>query len=194
MILLITASRLMQDDRLWGAVSIWHDITPLHNLQEQQKALLQMVSHDLRTPLTVIKGHEQVVMPHVGGKRPQWHAAAEPDGHRPGCEPHGIDDSDLVDVTRWEGGQLELQREAVELPRYFDELLRRVSMAMETSRIQVEMPADLPPVCADYARLERILVNLLSNALKYSDPGTPVRLRAWFIPSKVEGQQEGRWW
>ena len=50
---------------------------------------------------------------------------------------------------------------------------------METSRIQEEIPADLPPVCADYARLERILINLLSNALKYSDPGTPVRLRAW---------------
>ena len=85
---------------------------------------------------------------------------------------------DLVDVTRWEGGQLELKREAVDLPRYLDDLLQRVSTALETPRIQVEMPADLPPVSADYARLERILVNLLSNALKYSDPGTPVRLRA----------------
>ena len=86
---------------------------------------------------------------------------------------------DLVDVTRFEGGQLELKRAVVDLPRYADDLLQRISLTMETARIRVEMPDDLPPVLADYARLERILVNLISNALKYSTPGTPVRLRAW---------------
>ena len=74
----------------------------------------------------------------------------------------------------------------MDLPGYLEDLLQRVSMAMETSRIQVEIPADLPPVCADYARLERILVNLLSNALKYSTPAP----RCACAP----GQQEGRWW
>ena len=43
-------------------------------------------------------------------------------------------------------------------------------MSMETPRIQMEMPDNLPPVSADYARFERILVNIISNALKYSDP------------------------
>ena len=85
---------------------------------------------------------------------------------------------DLVDATRWESGQLELKREAIILPGYFNDLLHRLSLSMETTRIRVKMPADLPPVCADYARLERILVNLLSNALKYSDPGTPVQVNA----------------
>jgi len=47
---------------------------------------------------------------------------------------------------------------------------------LETTRVQVEIPPDLPPVSADAARLERIFTNLLSNALKYSDPGTPVQV------------------
>ncbi len=176
------------EGEMLGAVLNFADISAIHALQEQQKALLQMVSHDLRTPLTVIKGHEQVVASlleekGLNGMLQQSMAAI----HR-GVERMDMMIQDLVDVTRWEGGQLELKREVVDLPRYLDDLLQRVCMAIETPRIQVEMPADLPPVCADYARLERILLNLLSNALKYSDPGTPVHLRAWFIPNQQEGQ------
>ncbi len=169
---------LTPDHRLLGAVANYADITPQHNLQEQQKALLQMVSHDLRAPLTVIKGHAQVVASlleenNIDGKLQQCSVAIDRGVNRMDAMIQ-----DLVDVVRWEGGQLELMREPVELPPYFDDLLRRMSPAMETSRIQVAMPAGLPPVFADYARLERIMVNLLSNALKYSNPGTPVLLRA----------------
>jgi signal transduction histidine kinase len=53
-----------------------------------------------------------------------------------------------------------------------------IALRGATGRIQVDIPVELPPVCADAARLERILTNLLSNALKYSAPGTPVMLRA----------------
>jgi len=85
---------------------------------------------------------------------------------------------DLVDVTRLESGQFLLKCEAVNLPRYLDDLLQQVRMVLEITRIQVDIPDDLPSVSADYARLERILVNLLSNALKYSNPDTPVRVQA----------------
>lgn len=169
----------LPDGRQIGEVVTYTDITQLHALQEQLKALLQMVSHDLRAPLAVIKGHEQVVASAleemgVNGVIQQSLAIIDHSVNR-----MDVMIQDLVDVARWEGGQLELKREKMALPRYLDDLLLRVSLTMETPRIQVEMPADLPAVSADYARLERILINLLSNALKYSDPGTPVRLRAW---------------
>lgn len=167
------------DGQTHGVVATYTDITALHHLQEQQKALLQTISHDLRAPLSVIKGHEQVVASTleeqgVNGTIQQSLASIDRSVNR-------MDGmiQDLVDATRWESGQLELQREAVNLPRYLADLLQRMSMALDTTRIQMAVPADLPLVSADYARLERILVNLLSNALKYSDPGTPVCLRAW---------------
>ncbi|HEY3418681.1 MAG TPA: ATP-binding protein [Armatimonadota bacterium] len=169
----------LPNGRQIGEVVTYTDITQLHALQEQQKVLQQMLSHDLRAPLTMIKGHAQVVASLLeekgfNGMLLESSAAIN----------HGVDRmdamiQDLVDVTRWEGGQLELKRETVALPRFLHDLLPRGSLAMELPRIQVEMPADLSPVCADAARLERILTNLLSNALKYSDPGTPVHLRAW---------------
>lgn len=65
----------------------------------------------------------------------------------------------------------------LDLHAYVDELKDRLAGAMETDRIQVEVPRALPPVMADPNRLERILVNFLSNALKYSAPNTRVSLR-----------------
>lgn len=166
------------DGQTHGVVATYTDITALHHLQEQQRGLLQTISHDLRVPLAVIKGHEQVVtsmleQQGVNGTIQQSLAAIDRSvNHMDGMI------QDLVDATRWEGGQLELQREAVNLPRYLDDLLQRVGQSMETRRIQIALPANLSAVSADYARLERILVNLLSNALKYSDPGMPVRVHA----------------
>lgn len=167
------------DGTIIGAVLVVTDISALHSLQEQQKALLQVVSHDLRAPLAVIKGHAQLVTSllaerHIDSEL--WQSMLAIDR---GVNRMDVMIQDLVDVTRWEGGQLELKRDVVMLPDYLAELLRRVSTAVETSRIQLEIPAALPPVSADPARLERILVNVLTNALKYSDPGTPVVLRAW---------------
>ena len=176
----------MPDGRQIGAVVTFTDLTKLHKLQEQQKALLQMVSHDLRTPLTMIKGHAQVVasmleQQGVNGSIQQSLAAIDR-----GAECMNLMIQDLVDATRGEGGQLKLKRDMVALPGYLEDLLQRVRMTMETPRIQVDMPGELPPVCADYARLERILVNLLSNALKYSAPDTPVLIRARRKDGEVE--------
>ncbi len=176
--MLISASPLQENHNIWGVVSYWQDITALHALQEQQQALLQMVSHDLRLPLSVIKGYEQLVTDElkaqgVNGLIQQSLAAIDR-----GITRMDVMIQDLVDVTRWEGGQLDIKSETVALSTYIAELLQRIQMAMETLRIQVALPPDLPAVRADYARLERILVNLLSNALKYSDPDTPVSLSA----------------
>lgn len=165
------------DGQAYGVVATYSDITAVHALQEQLRSLLQTVSHDLRTPLSVVKGYAQLLTKSIedagiDGDIMQGLAAI---GR--GVNRMDVMIQDLVDATRWEGGQLELKREAVDLPRYLNDLLQRVGMALDTRRVQVEVPADLPPINADYARLERILVNLLANALKYSDPGTPVRVQ-----------------
>ena len=83
---------------------------------------------------------------------------------------------DLVDSTRWEGGQLILNCRPIRLRRYVDELLDRLALSLDIARVRDEIPPDLPPVAADRDRLERIIVNLLSNALKYSPPTLPVTI------------------
>ena len=94
------------DGRVLGAVVSFTDITTVHALQEQQKALLQMVSHDLCVPLAVIKGYAQVVASLLEDKSidsvlRQSIAAIDRSVDRMDVLIH-----DLVDVARWEGGQL----------------------------------------------------------------------------------------
>lgn len=174
-----SAAPILTDDgaRL-GAVVSFADISIVHALQEQQKVMLQTVSHDLRTPMAVIKGNAELVNSQIqqqgGDEMIQQNLAAIDRS----VKRMDVMIQDLVDVTRLESGQFLLECVTVNLSRYLDDLLHQVRMVLDISRIQVEIPDDLPPVSADCARLERILVNLLSNALKYSNPDTPVRVRA----------------
>ena len=85
---------------------------------------------------------------------------------------------DLVDSARAEAGKLQLQREAVDLCAYLTDFLARLRLSLEVERIIIEVPGDVPPVSADYARLDRIFTNIITNALKYSSPDTPITVRA----------------
>ncbi len=169
--------RLPDGTRL-GAIVTITDITQLHALQEQQQALLHMISHDLRTPLTIINGHAQLVEDTIRDAGVDGVIAQSMDAIHLGIERMDRMIQDLVDAARAEGGQLELKRQSVDLRAYLDDLLLRSVTALDTGRIQAVLPDNLSPVSADYDRLERILTNLLSNALKYSAPGTPVLVRA----------------
>lgn len=180
------APLLMSDGTRLGAVVTITDITPLHALQEQQQMLLHTISHDLRTPLTIINGHAQVVEDAITEAGVDGEIQQSMDAIRRSIERMDRMIQDLVDAARAEGGQLELKRQPVDLRAYLDNLLTRSAAALDTARIRLEVPADLPAVSADYNRLERIAINLLSNALKFSDPGTPVLVRARQTDGEVE--------
>jgi len=93
---------------------------------------------------------------------------------------------DLVDAARLEGGQLKLKIQAIDLADYLGDLLKRSATIMDVRRLQLDVPANLPPAAADYDRLERIVSNLLSNALKYSPPDKSVIIRARRRESLIE--------
>lgn len=73
----------------------------------------------------------------------------------------------------------------VDLGLFVTDLLGRAREAMDVARIKVDTPEGLPQVSSDPARLERILMNLISNALKYSPAETAVLLRAEQTASEV---------
>jgi PAS domain S-box-containing protein len=163
------------DGRILGAVSVFSDITNMHQLEEQREDLIRAVSHDLRNPLAVVLGQAQIALRY----------AEKVDLVRKSAE--AIDTSarrmnvmiqDLVDVARMEGGQLRLDKRPTDLISFLYDLLERVKTVMHAERIKIDITQEIPPVAADPDRLERILVNLLSNALKYSPPETEVTLSA----------------
>jgi signal transduction histidine kinase len=80
---------------------------------------------------------------------------------------------DLLEATLLEAGQLRMSPRRLDLAAFVPEVVERLRGALPMERVSVRIPA-VAAIVADPARLERILVNLLSNALKYSSPQSPV--------------------
>ena len=144
-------------------------------LEEERTRLadvMRTVSHDLRNPLAAVLGQAQLL-----ARRLEQTGAREAESARAiavaAQRMNGLI-QDLVDSMRVQARRLQLARQPVDLPGFTEGLRREQAALMDTARIHLEVPEGLPPVSADPNRLERVLVNLLSNALKYSPPGTPV--------------------
>jgi PAS domain S-box-containing protein len=162
------------DWKILGAVSVMTDVTLLRELQQEREMTIHTISHDLRTPLTVVLGHAELLGEFCREEGCEQHVQAI----ALGAERMEAMIEDLVEAARLEGGEIALAKEAVRLDRFITDLLERTAAALATSRIFLSVPPQLPAVAADPNRLERILTNLLTNALKYSPPESPVDLRA----------------
>ncbi len=148
-------------------------------LREQEREEdVHMISHDLRAPLTVIQGQAQLLQQGlerigVDGRQQRSAEAILTSARRMNTMIQ-----DLVDRARLESGQLTLNRRPVRLRAFLLELKDRLATTLEVGRIRIDVPEDLPPVSTDPDRLERILINLLTNSFKYSEPGTEIRVSA----------------
>jgi signal transduction histidine kinase len=149
------------------------DVSELRRLEQLKEDYLHMVSHDLRSPLAVLLSHAQLL------------AMIAKDDARIGKSAQAIATSslqmknmiaDLVDSTRIESGQLVLKTSCFDLVSFLYDFLFRMRGVMEVDRIRIVKKQPLPPIIADPCRLERIFVNFLSNALKYSPAGTMVEI------------------
>ena len=166
------------DGEMLGAVVTFTDITTLRELEEEQKAIVHLVSHDLRTPITIISGYAGLLADELNERQLDDTLRYSIEAIKRGIRRMDSMIDDLVDSARIEGGHLHLEREPVDLAAYLPDLLQRSAEVMPVDRVRLALPLDLPPVYADYDRLERIMTNLLSNALKYADPATEVLVRA----------------
>jgi len=158
---------------LLGAVAAFRDVTAQHELEEQREDILRAISHDLRSPLTAILGQAQLLerrLAQAGLEQERANAEAIVTS----AQRMNAMIQDLVEAARLESGQLKLNLQPVDLGPFISDLLRRLAPVMEVRRVRVVVPEGLPPALADPGRLERILTNLLSNALKYSWPGSEV--------------------
>lgn len=166
---------------LLGAMVTLVDITPLHELQEQREDLLRAVTHDLRTPLAAIQLQAQRLQRLLGADERGGPDARTLQGLQTilvGTRRMNLMIQDLSDSVRLSAGQLKIETEVLDLPGFVRDLLGRAAGAVDVERVRLELEPDLPSVRGDPARLERIVTNLLTNALKYSAPGTEVVLSA----------------
>jgi PAS domain S-box-containing protein len=173
------------DGEFIGVVVSFTDITPIRQLQEQRDDFVRTISHDLRSPLSAIQGHAQLLERLIDGQAEPARLirsvrAIEQAGRRMASMIQ-----DLVDSARLEVGQRHLDKQPIYLASFALDVVDRMAGEGGPDRFDLDVPFDLAPVQADPGSLERVLTNLLTNAVKYSPPSTVITLRARRALSEV---------
>ena len=137
-----------------------------------RNTLLSAVSHDLRTPLTGILGAAQAALPHV----PAGAAADMLAQIRNQAQSMQQLVDNLLAMARLQQGGVHLQREWLPAEEIIGSALRQMSERLAGRPVRTELPAGLPLLHVDAALMERVLVNLLDNAAKYTPAATPLTL------------------
>jgi signal transduction histidine kinase len=150
----------------------------LRELSEMKEEFLALTTHDLRSPLTVISG---VISFFTSGRLGELSPEQKNMVAMMERNTQSLIElvNDLLDASKLESGTMRLEMASIDVRGVVDELRESMEpMAKEKGIEMVEhLPADLPPVEADRAKLRRILLNLLSNALKFTQKGGRVEVR-----------------
>ena len=139
-----------------------------------KSAFLSRMSHELRTPLTAILGFAEVLLADPGGPvEPRAQHILDAGQHLLGLI------NEVLDIGRIETGQMAVQPQAVSLVAMATECRDLLAPLAAEAEVSVAVCATSDPeayVQADHKRLKQVLVNLVSNAIKYNRRGGPVRL------------------
>lgn len=163
---------------LLGAVATLTDISAIHDLQERHDDFVRALSHDLRTPLTVIQGQAELLRRMLNRDDAKALRERGVNAIIDGARAMNTMIQALVESARLQTGELQPRACALDLREFAHNLAARLSTIVASDRIRVAIPEDLPLVFVDPSHLERILTNLYTNALKYSPPTSDVTVAA----------------
>lgn len=158
-----------------GTVAVFHDVTELRRLERVRREFVANVSHELKTPLTAIRGFAETLRTE-GLSAEQRAQYLEVVLRHTGRLSALIDD--LLELSRIEGRQATLDRIRVPLAPLVRGLLADLGPRLASRRLSVSVVCDdRRAALADRRALEQVLLNLLDNAIKYTDPGGRIQVR-----------------
>ena len=153
------------------------DLGPLEDLERSRSEFLGLVSHELRAPLTSIKGSAATVLdatrPPNQTEMLQFFRIVSDQANRM----HGLI-SDLLDAEQIETGTLSVSPVPEGVASLVDEARNTFLSGGGRHTVQIDLPADLPPVMADRQRIVQVLNNLFSNASRYAPESAPIQVGA----------------
>ncbi|CAB3752081.1 sensor histidine kinase [Paraburkholderia humisilvae] len=141
-----------------------------------RNALLAAVSHDLKTPLTAIRGLAETL--EQVGDLPDTERTAVSRSIRLQTEELHRLVTNLLDLARMQSEGVRLNKEWHAFGEIAGSALARLGTTLAAHRVRTELPADLPLIEIDAIAFERVLVNLIDNAVKYTPPGSTIQIRA----------------
>jgi PAS domain S-box-containing protein len=159
-----------------GWIIVMHDITPFKEMDLLKSELIATVSHDLKQPLAVMNGYIELLMMH---RRLDETGVNFLEMVRKSIQSMRQLIDDLLDLAKIESG-IRLDLQPVDVKELIGECIDSLQPSILSKAMQVstEITSDLPMLWADRARLQQILLNLISNAVKYTQPEGQVQILA----------------
>jgi len=162
-----------------GLVLTLHDITAEREIAQMKNEFVSTVSHELRTPLTSIKGYVDLILDGDAGPIDEIQAEFL------GIVKENADRlvaliNDMLDISRIESGRVHLKLEPMPIEDVIAGTLDSFRAVLEQGgrTVRARVPANLPRVRADRDRVGQVLMNFVSNAIKYSPNGGDVVISA----------------
>ena len=168
---------LSQEGAIETVIVTMQDLTPLEEIERQRAEFLGTVSHELRAPLTSIKGSAAALL-----RTPSMLDAAESQQFLriiDGQADHILDlIGELLDAARIDAGVLSVSPEPSDPAVLVDRAVGLFRSGGGRSNVSIDLAPELPRVLADRRRVEQVLTNLLSNAARHSPESSVIRVSA----------------
>jgi signal transduction histidine kinase len=171
------------------------DVTKEKQLEKAKDDFISITSHELRTPMTIIKSYLWMLGAGKGGnltvKQMEYVQKAA----------HGTERmlaliNDMLSISRMEQGRMEIKIEKLALMENISDTLEDFDVKCKEKNVEckIDIPSDIPYVFADNGKLNEIIINLMGNALKFTNQGS-ITLSAETIPNdmiKISVQDTGK--
>jgi len=162
-----------------GVLVVIHDVTEQHKTEEMRKEFVANVSHELRTPLTNIHSYAETLVDSAGelpaGTEKSFLNVILSESDRMA---HIV--QDLLTLSRFDSGRSELNLTRFSLSDAITAMASANLMEAQRHRhsLSVELSPDLPEIVGDRERLTQVMMNVVSNAIKYTPDGGIIQVRA----------------
>ncbi len=181
-------SSLIQDTKsgVGGVIVVFHDVSELKRLERIRQDFVANVSHELRTPLTAIRGYVEALLDEGLG------SATQTEQFLRIIERHTLRMekivSDLLLLSEMESPDRWLNRTPLHLQALISSAVETLRPLAESKQqtLQTGLSAQLPPVSGDSQKIQQVLVNLLSNAISYTQEGGHIAVEAHPVEKGVE--------
>ncbi len=167
----ITYSPIMTgDNQLVDIIAMIQDISKFREAEDLKNTFISTISHELKTPVAIIKGYASTMTLDDAN----WDKATVLDSM------HVIEDeadrltsliNNLLDASRLYSGTFKLHKENIDMVDMAKNIARRMQTQTENNQIVCDFPEEFPLIYCDADRLEQVLINFVSNAIKYAPGG-----------------------
>jgi len=172
----ITYSPLHNNEgELVGIIGSVHDVTRFREAEEMKAMFISVISHELKTPVALIKGYANTLR----REDANWDAQTVEESLAIIEEESDRLDrliNNLLEASRIQAGTLKMEMSDVHMPKLAAKAVDRFSVQTQAHELQLDFPPGFPILLGDEERLQGVLYNLVSNAIKYSPHGGTIRV------------------